>query len=159
MTGIPSAFPRRILLATVGLVPQVVTETLYALCHHQSAPFVPTEIHIITTAEGEEQGSLDASRSVTTEAGAIRGGIQPAAIGRCAHTGAHLRGEESAGAPLRDISTEYGNAALADLIIKVMHDLKAMRSPLYMCRLRAGARQWAFCLELHCHSSAGRRTG
>lgn len=47
----PHAYPRRILLAVSGLTPQVVTETLYALTRQQP-PFVPTEVHVITTAEG-----------------------------------------------------------------------------------------------------------
>lgn len=55
----PSAFPRRILLAVTGLSPQVVTETLYALavvgC---DAPFVPTEVHLLTTTDGAERARL-----------------------------------------------------------------------------------------------------
>lgn len=47
----PHVYPRRILLAVSGLTPQVVTETLYALTRQQPA-FVPTEVHVITTAEG-----------------------------------------------------------------------------------------------------------
>ena len=47
--------PRRILLAATGLFPQIVTETLYALAVQPGAAgqaFLPTEIHLITTAEG-----------------------------------------------------------------------------------------------------------
>jgi CRISPR-associated protein (TIGR02584 family) len=50
-----STFPRRILLCTVGLTPQIVTEALYALCVAEDEPFIPTEIHVITTADGEER--------------------------------------------------------------------------------------------------------
>jgi len=58
-TDFPSAtslasFPRRILLAVTGLSPQIVTETLYALSR-EKMPFIPTEIHPITTVEGAEQ--------------------------------------------------------------------------------------------------------
>ncbi|MBP6582128.1 MAG: hypothetical protein KA204_01445, partial [Chromatiaceae bacterium] len=49
-----SCFPRRILLAVTGLTPQVVTETLYALAMERQPPFIPTEIHLLTTAEGAE---------------------------------------------------------------------------------------------------------
>jgi len=48
-------YPRRILLAVTGLSPQVVTETIYALgvaAEPGVAPFVPTEIHLITTESG-----------------------------------------------------------------------------------------------------------
>ena len=52
-------YPRRILLAVTGLSPQVVTETLYALCVAQTPVFMPTEIHILTTAEGAERARLN----------------------------------------------------------------------------------------------------
>lgn len=54
----PSAYPRRILLAVTGLSPQIVTETLHALAVGKDDPFVPTEIHLITTAEGAERARL-----------------------------------------------------------------------------------------------------
>src|SRR2546427_12173331 len=54
----PQTFPRRLLLAVTGLSPQVVTETLYALTQKVSPAFVPTEIHLLTTAEGAERARL-----------------------------------------------------------------------------------------------------
>ncbi len=52
-------FPRRVLLAVTGLSPQIVTETVYALAVGASAaPFVPTEVHLITTRSGAEKASL-----------------------------------------------------------------------------------------------------
>lgn len=50
---------RRILLAVTGLTPQVVTETLYALACHTTAPWMPDEIHLITTATGAENARLN----------------------------------------------------------------------------------------------------
>jgi hypothetical protein len=46
----PASFQRRVLLAVSGLTPQIVTETLYALAADEHAPFVPTEVHLITSA-------------------------------------------------------------------------------------------------------------
>ncbi len=56
MTGIndPNQFSRRILLAVTGLSPQIITETLCALVR-KPEPFIPTEIHVITTSEGAER--------------------------------------------------------------------------------------------------------
>lgn len=54
----PTRFTRRILLAVTGLSPQVVTETLHALATAGDAPFIPTEIHLITTREGAERARL-----------------------------------------------------------------------------------------------------
>ena len=54
----PASFPRRILLAVCGLSPQIVTETLYALAAVPEIPFVPTEVHLITTREGAQRAEL-----------------------------------------------------------------------------------------------------
>jgi CRISPR-associated protein (TIGR02584 family) len=50
---------RRILLAVTGLTPQVVTETLYALALTQDPPWLPDEVHLITTATGAENARLN----------------------------------------------------------------------------------------------------
>ncbi len=54
----PENFPRRILLCVAGLSPQIVTETLYALTVTGEPRFVPTEIHLLTTAEGAQRARL-----------------------------------------------------------------------------------------------------
>ncbi|MER2545308.1 MAG: CRISPR-associated ring nuclease Csm6 [Candidatus Accumulibacter phosphatis] len=55
----PNDYPRRILVAVTGLSPQIVTETLYALAVAPSGtPFVPNEIHLVTTRSGAEKASL-----------------------------------------------------------------------------------------------------
>ncbi|WP_298236503.1 CRISPR-associated ring nuclease Csm6 [uncultured Azohydromonas sp.] len=46
------------LLAVTGLSPQVVTETIYALAVMQQPAFVPTEVHVITTATGAHKLKL-----------------------------------------------------------------------------------------------------
>jgi len=54
----PHEYPERILLAVTGLSPQVVTETLYALAVTREPAFVPTEVHLLTTAEGASRAEL-----------------------------------------------------------------------------------------------------
>ena len=54
----PNQYPRRVLLAVSGLSPQIVTETIYALASNADAPFVPTEVHLITTREGAQKAEL-----------------------------------------------------------------------------------------------------
>ncbi|ESQ10020.1 MAG TPA: TIGR02584 family CRISPR-associated protein [Chromatiaceae bacterium] len=57
----PHQFPRRILLMVTGRTPQVVTETLYALTVERTGvrePFLPTEVHLVTTAEGAQDARL-----------------------------------------------------------------------------------------------------
>ena len=54
----PAFYPRRVLLAVSGLTPQIVTKTLYALAADDFEPFVPTEVHLITSAEGARRAAL-----------------------------------------------------------------------------------------------------
>jgi CRISPR-associated protein (TIGR02584 family) len=54
----PTHYQRRILLSVCGLSPQVVTETLFALSQQQTPPFIPTEVHLITTTEGAQRAEL-----------------------------------------------------------------------------------------------------
>ncbi len=55
----PHQYPRRVLLAVSGLSPQIVTETVYSLAHDtQNGPFVPTEVHLITTRDGAQKAEL-----------------------------------------------------------------------------------------------------
>ena len=53
----PNQFPRRILYAVIGLSPQILTETLYALIKSKE-PFIPTEIHLLTTTKGAQHSKL-----------------------------------------------------------------------------------------------------
>ncbi|WP_341325716.1 CRISPR-associated ring nuclease Csm6 [Methylotuvimicrobium sp. KM2] len=56
----PFEFDRRILLAVSGMSPQILTETLYALTvANGSSPFVPNEIHLISTREGKRRAVLE----------------------------------------------------------------------------------------------------
>ncbi|RMD85161.1 MAG: TIGR02584 family CRISPR-associated protein, partial [Candidatus Dadabacteria bacterium] len=116
----PSAFGRRILVCVSGLTPQVVTETLYALAT-ASKPFVPTEVHLITTSEGAERARLTLL------------GKDPGWFGRLLDE-LELKevafGEEQIhvisrgpGEPLPDIRTLDDNEAAADLITEVIRDL------------------------------------
>jgi len=49
--SLPHEYSRRVLLAVAGTTPQILTETLYALSQ-SATPFVPTEVHVVTTSEG-----------------------------------------------------------------------------------------------------------
>jgi CRISPR-associated protein (TIGR02584 family) len=56
------SFERRILLCATGMSPQIVTETLYALAVKPSVgqtPWLPTEVHLITTRRGAEHARLN----------------------------------------------------------------------------------------------------
>ena len=51
--------PCRLLLAVTGLTPQIVTETLYALACDRPDPWIPHEVHLITTATGADNARLN----------------------------------------------------------------------------------------------------
>ncbi|MDT8438124.1 MAG: CRISPR-associated ring nuclease Csm6 [Wenzhouxiangellaceae bacterium] len=50
----PHTFERRILVAVSGMSPQILTETLFKLAVEGAPRFVPTEIHLVSTAHGIE---------------------------------------------------------------------------------------------------------
>ena len=54
----PSQYPHRILVVVSGMSPQVLTETLFALAKTGQPPFVPTEVHLISTGSGARHARL-----------------------------------------------------------------------------------------------------
>ncbi len=114
----PEDYPRRILLAVTGGSPQVVTETLYALAVDRKPPFVPTEIHLISTSTGIQRARL---MLLDPDAGHFHAlvdeyGLRDQDIrfdDDCLHV-IHDRNNE----PLADIVDEEGNEAAADLILE-----------------------------------------
>jgi len=54
----PATYPRRLLFVVCGLSPQILTETLYGLAVTTVPAFVPTEIQVLTTAEGAHRAQL-----------------------------------------------------------------------------------------------------
>ncbi len=108
------SYSRRVLVAVVGLSPQVITETLYALAVDRPRPWIPTEIHVITTTEG-------ANRTRLSLLSQDRGGFHrlledydlPAI--RFGEENIHVLHDER-GNPLHDIRTPEDNRIAADFI-------------------------------------------
>ena len=119
------SFPRRILLAVTGLSPQVVTETLYALAvraEDAGAPFVPTEIHLMTTQKGKQ---LARASLLHPDGGQFHALLKdypqigkPLFDERRIHV---ISGPD--GADLEDIRSPEENAAAADTITALVADL------------------------------------
>ena len=109
-------YPRRILLCVTGLTPQILTETLYALAVLRQPPFVPTEIHLLTTAEGASRAELtllDSDQGQYHQLCADYGldSRQIAFDASCLHVIADRQGRA-----LADIRTPEHNEAAADAI-------------------------------------------
>ncbi len=121
MNSMSTQIPRRILLAVTGLTPQVVTETLYALACRAESPWIPHEIHLITTATGAENARLNL---LLPETGWFHRLISdyglPAIVFPVAHI--HIL-RNSLGAPLDDIRTPEQNTLAADFITETLRRL------------------------------------
>jgi CRISPR-associated protein (TIGR02584 family) len=112
----PESYPRRVLLAVTGLSPQVVTETLYHLACCRTAPFVPTEVYVLTTGKGAETAmhslfgeEKNQFRRFCEDYG-LTGQIRFAPF--------HVEAMKNArGVLLHDIITEEDSAAAGDAII------------------------------------------
>ena len=112
--------PRRILLAVTGLTPQIVTETLYALACRPEAPWIPHEVHLITTATGANNARLN----LLTGAGWFHRlrqdyGLPPITFGV---EQIHVL-QDAEGQPLDDIRTQNDNTLAADCITDTLRQL------------------------------------
>jgi len=120
---VASQFHRRILLAVTGLSPQIVTETLYALAVASPAPFIPTEIHLITTAEGAERARLALLSDEPGWFHRLRADHHLPAI---AFDTSHIHIlHDAAGLPLADIRSPQDNLLCADFITEKVRELTA----------------------------------
>jgi len=117
----PADFPRRILLCVSGLSPQIVTETLYALAH-ADRPFLPTEVHLITTAEGARLAKAALLHPDGGQFGALQADYPALAATSFDAANIHLiAGPDEQ--PLADIRTPAENARAADAITALMAQL------------------------------------
>ena len=119
----PAAFPRRVLLAVSGLTPQVVTETLYALAADEHAPFVPTEVHLITSAEGARRAELSL---LSDDLGWFHRLCADYHLPGVRFDRSHIHVVRGAqGQPLDDIRSPQDNQAAADFITAQVRSITA----------------------------------
>lgn len=143
---LPHQYRRRVLLMVTGLSPQVVTETLYALALCADPPFVPTEIQLLSTSEGVERARLmlldpDDGRfhQFLAEYGLQQAGIRFRPEDAQALTGA-------GGEPLRDITTEEDNRAVADALTETVRALTGDDAVALHCSIAGGRKTMGFYL-------------
>jgi CRISPR-associated protein (TIGR02584 family) len=119
----PHHYPRRVLLAVAGLSPQILTETLYALAVVGEPAFLPTEIQLLTTAEGAERARLSLLSDDPGWFARLCGdyGLKPPAFGPD-----HIQIlTDAAGTPLADIRRVADNACVADQLTERIRALTA----------------------------------
>jgi len=118
---LPHEFPRRVLICATGLTPQVVTETVYALAVTQDEPFVPTEVHVVSTAVGCNSVRLNLLAKDTDHFASLRRDYHLAPIHfdeSCLHVIC-----DKNGAPIEDIRSPADNIAAADALTGLIAEL------------------------------------
>lgn len=142
---IPASYPRRIVIASLGLAPQVLTETLY--CLGAATPsFVPTEIHVVTTLEGRHRAILtlldeSSATLAALEADHALPGLRAALTPDSIHV---IAGAD--GAPLDDIDSETDNAAAADLMVSLVRGFTADPAAALHVSIAGGRKTMGFLL-------------
>jgi CRISPR-associated protein (TIGR02584 family) len=102
----------------VGLSPQVVTETLYALAVTGDPAFVPTEIHLLATRDGAERARLSLLHPHT---GWFPRLCREYNLSNIAfpETAVHVLSDEK-GEPIDDLRTPHDNERLADTLVELV---------------------------------------
>ena len=119
----PETYDRRVLLAVTGLSPQIVTETVYGLTVGRRPSFMPTEVRLITTAEGAQRAQLELLHADSGWFHRLRidYGLPPITF-----TSAQIHVLRDAdGEPLSDIRSPDDNGRAADAITGVLRELTA----------------------------------
>ena len=111
------------MLAVSGLTPQIVTETLYALAADEFAPFVPTEVHLITSADGARRAELSLLSDDLGWFHKLCADYHLPGVRfdrSCIHTMRDAHGQ-----PMNDIRTPADNRAAADFITAQVRSITA----------------------------------
>jgi CRISPR-associated protein (TIGR02584 family) len=139
----PHSYAQRILLAVTGLTPQIITETLYALCVNRVPAFVPTRVMLITTAEGAERARLTLLHPSQNHFDrfcqdyGLSGQIQFTA------EDIHIIRDHT-GLPLSDIRTPADNAATANTIVSLMRQLTQQHDTALHVSIAGGRKTMGF---------------
>lgn len=118
----PHSYPRRVLALAVGMTPQVLTETVFALAVAAPQPWVPTEVLLLTT----DHGAQTARRELLAAGRFARLCADYGLSGRirfdegCIRV---LRADD--GQPLADIRTPQDNLLAADAMMALLRELCA----------------------------------
>ena len=112
---------KRILLAVSGMSPQIVTETLFSLATRAENQFIPTDIFLITTADGKKQAE---QQLLHPESGKFHQFCKDYQMPVIAFPAENILVIEDAdGLPLNDIKTPENNEAAADFITRTVRNL------------------------------------
>ena len=139
----PESYPRRVLLMVAGTTPQILTETLWALVNREQ-PFIPTEIHVMTTTDGAKRIEL---QLLKPGAHFEQFCIEYSITGKISFPLENVRIiQNQQGELLRDIVTPEDNEAAANQIIEWIRQFaNDDNSAIHAC-LAAGRKTMGFYL-------------
>jgi len=135
---------KNILIVVSGLSPQVITESLYALAILRDEPFIPDEIHLITTQEGANRARLlllsdkpGWYHRLCEEYGLPDCGFSESRI----HVLLNARGET-----MDDLRTPEDNGDAADYIMRMVRDLTEQPDSKIHASIAGGRKTMGFYL-------------
>lgn len=135
---------RRILFAATGLSPQIVTETLYALAVAAPIPWVPTEVHLVTTVEGAERARHSL---LSADLAWFRRLIADYRLPPIAFDESHIHVlEDAAGTPLSDIRTPADNDQAADQLTELVRRFTADPTTVLHASIAGGRKTMGYYL-------------
>ncbi len=117
----PASYPARVMLAVVGLTPQVVTETLHALVVARRPGFRPTRLRLVTTGEGAERIRLQLLEPDSGAFGDFARQHAPDLAGILAASTIDVL-EAPDGRALDDIATAEAAVRAADRIVAIVRE-------------------------------------
>ena len=161
--------PRKILMCVSGTSPAVITETLYALIT-QDEPFIPDEIHVVTTLTGKEKVREHLLAPGTGHFHQLMNEYLPGQTIRFDESTVHVISQEKRCEPLAsthpfgglvrapielepagacvtelaDIQTSEDNEAAANTIYRVMRELKAQPGTRLHASVAGGRKSMSF---------------
>ena len=140
----PHEYNKRILVAVSGLSPQILTETLYGLAVNSGAPFIPTEIHLITTLEGSDRAALNLLHKDSGKFHALCKEYQLPDI-QFTEQNIHVI-QDAQGNELDDIRTPEQNAAAADFITNTIKELTSDKNSAVHVSIAGGRKTMGYYL-------------
>lgn len=141
---LPHEYSRRILLVVIGMTPQIVTETLYKLVVDAATPFLPSELHLLTTREGA-QVSLQALLGSDNETGKLQQFCQDYALGNIAfdNNNIHIIADTE-GNFIDDTAMTKHNRIAADYITQKICELTSDENCALYVSLAGGRKSMSF---------------
>lgn len=141
----PHEYERRILVATMGLFPQIPVETVYGLAVREQPPFVPTEIHLLTTRAGENAARCLIENVPENPLLQMADDYGLFDLKPIPSENIHILRSED-GTPLFDINDIEDNNATADLIAALLKRLTADREAALHVSIAGGRKTMGFLL-------------